>query len=945
MALRHPHTKVATAVALALAISTATVRAQDAPDAPDAPDANASLNRNVDQIVVTGSYRESLIDSINTKRHATAIIEAISAEDIGKLPDSSIAEALARLPGLAGQRLDGRSSSISIRGLSQDFSTATLNGREQVSIGDNRGIKFDLYPSEIMSGVTVYKTPQANLMTQGIGGTINLHTIKPLDHEGALALNASLEQNSFDELNPDGEASGWRSTLSWIEQFADDRIGVALAVATMESPNQEERWNSWGFPTAYEDCVTGEVVINNTECSDGIGTNTEIGLVNGGAKPFVRSSVLDRDTAMAVLQFQPTDVLTLTADALYIDFSDEQILRGIEMPGAWAQPVSVTEVEDGLVTAGMWENVHGQIRNDFQKREAELTSFGLNAELALSDAWSLEFDASRGEVERDIWSLESYAGSGRPSDPTAPGDDIAFEMGGGNEGAIFFPSLDYSDDSMFQLGGAQAWGNGTTVLNDAQDGFINLPHIEDELTTLRLSAKGAVDFAFVDGLEFGVYYSDREKSKVDRGIFLTLPEYPDVAEIPEQYRLPDTSLEFLGMGEMISYDSFSFWADGNYIETEEGLTSPNRAENTWTVREEVTIAYAMATFDTELGDVGLTGNFGLQVVSTDQGSDGFGVDVDPDTNLVRTLPASGGDRYTDMLPSVNAIFHLTDEHQVRAGIARTMSRSRMDRMNAGWGFTFTPAFNTADANIGRSPWSGHAANPELRPQMADQFDLSYEWYFADDGYAAAAVFYKELKDWQVQVAEVVDFSDIDPPGGRVATFDLGLVSRWENVDGGSVSGVELQGALPGRLVADVLDGFGVVASATFLDSSIDIDGNEIKVPGLSDSIMNLTLYYENAGFEARVSGRKRDHFLGEVSAISFSTQLVDVKESEIWDAQVSYDFSESNIEMLHGLTISLQAQNLTNEPFVTYNNGDPRQVRDFQNFGRNYLLGARYRFE
>lgn len=923
MASRPIRNKVATAVSLALAVTSGSAYAQDDDDAA------------MEEIVVTGKYRASLIDSIYTKRNSTSIVEAISAEDIGKLPDSSIAEAISRLPGLAGQRLDGRTSSISIRGLGEDFSTATLNGREQVSISDNRGIEFDLYPSEIMSGVTVYKTPEASLMTQGIGGTINLHTVKPLEHEQTLAVNATLEQNSHDQLNPDGDDNGWRGTLSYIDQFADDRIGVALAVATMQSPNQEERWNSWGYPTAFEDCVTGDFTTNGT-CSDGTSANSAVGLINGGAKPFVRSSMLERDTFMGIVQFAPSDRLRLTADALYIDFQDEKILRGIELPGAWAQPIDVTTVDDGLVTQGVWENVRGQIRNDYERREAQLESYGLNAEFAMADNWALVLDVSRGDVDRDIWSLESYSGSGRSSDPNAPADDIAWDMVGGNQGAIFHPSLDYGDESMFQLGGAQAWGNNTTVPGDAQDGFINLPHVDDRLSTYRLSADGAVELGFISGIEVGAYFSDREKSKIDRGIYLTLPQYPGVAEIPDQYRLPNTSLAFIGMGEMISYDSFSFWADGNYIETEGGLTDTNRALNTWTVREEVTIGYAMAEFNTELGSIGLTGNFGLQFVHTDQSSDGYAVDVVD--GRTRAQPVSGGDSYDDLLPSVNAIFHLTEEQQVRAGIARTMSRSRMDRMNAGFGFTFNPG-------LPETPWSGSGANPGLRPQMADQFDLSYEYYFADDGYAAIAAFYKDLQDWQINRLEVVDFSGVEPPGGQTTDVDFGLISHWENGEGGRVSGVELQGALPGRVVANALTGFGIVGSATFLDSSIQVEGGEIKVPGLSDTVLNLTVYYENQGFEARISGNKRDDFLGEIYTISFARQLVTVAETEIWDAQLSYDFAESGIEMLRGLTLTLEAQNLTNEPFVTYNNDDIRQVRDYQDYGRNYLLGARFRFE
>ena len=122
----------------------------------------------VDEIVVTG-IRASIASSIAAKARNTSIVEVITAEDIGKLPDVSIAESLARLPGLTVQRLDGRGQAISIRGLGPDFTTALLNGREQVTTGDNRGVEFDQYPSELLSGVTVYKTPDASADRSGPG--------------------------------------------------------------------------------------------------------------------------------------------------------------------------------------------------------------------------------------------------------------------------------------------------------------------------------------------------------------------------------------------------------------------------------------------------------------------------------------------------------------------------------------------------------------------------------------------------------------------------------------------------------------------------------------------------------------------------------------------------------------------------------------------------------
>ena len=126
--------------------------------------------------------RAGIESAISVKRDSTSIVEAISAEDIGKLPDVSIAESIARLPGLAAQRVAGRAQVISVRGLSPDFSTTLLNGREMVSTGDNRSVEFDQYPSELVSGVTVYKTPDAGLVGQGLSGTMDMQTVRPLSY-------------------------------------------------------------------------------------------------------------------------------------------------------------------------------------------------------------------------------------------------------------------------------------------------------------------------------------------------------------------------------------------------------------------------------------------------------------------------------------------------------------------------------------------------------------------------------------------------------------------------------------------------------------------------------------------------------------------------------------------------------------------------------------------
>jgi iron complex outermembrane receptor protein len=263
----------------------------------------------VDEVIVTG-IRASIANSIAAKARSTSIVEVISAEDIGKLPDVSIAESLARLPGLTVQRLDGRGQLISIRGLGPDFTTALLNGREQVTTGDNRGVEFDQYPSELLSGVTVYKTPDAQLIGQGLAGTVDLQTIRPLAFgRRAIAANARYEQNDIGALNSGSDDTGNRFSLSYIDQFADGTIGVALGYAHIESPYQSERYNSWGYPTTS----TGAFII-------------------GGAKPYVMSSNLQRDGFMGTVEFRPNDRFHSTIDAFYSEFQNTQILRGIELP-------------------------------------------------------------------------------------------------------------------------------------------------------------------------------------------------------------------------------------------------------------------------------------------------------------------------------------------------------------------------------------------------------------------------------------------------------------------------------------------------------------------------------------------------------------------------------------------------------------------------------------
>src|SRR6187399_386613 len=176
-AQRRPHTEVATATGFAifLAAGSGVALAQDQAAGTEADE--------VQEVVVTG-IRKSIQDSIGVKKNESSIVEVVSAEDIGKLPDASIAEAIGRLPGIAAQRTNGRAQTLSIRGLGPDFTVTTFNGREQASTNDNRSVEFDQYPSELVNQVKIYKTPDAGMAYQGIAGTTDISTVRPLAYEG-----------------------------------------------------------------------------------------------------------------------------------------------------------------------------------------------------------------------------------------------------------------------------------------------------------------------------------------------------------------------------------------------------------------------------------------------------------------------------------------------------------------------------------------------------------------------------------------------------------------------------------------------------------------------------------------------------------------------------------------------------------------------------------------
>ena len=931
---------------------TGPVYAQEAPVETAAAETAEDEDAVLGVVTITG-IRGSIQNSLNTKRNSTSIVEAISAEDIGKLPDLSIADSLARLPGVTAQRVRGRAQQISIRGLGPDFSLALLNGREVVSSGNNRGIEFDQFPSELIAQGIVYKTPDATLAATGIAGAVDLRTVRPLDYtDRRINVSAKYVFNDSGQLNPDFDEDGYRFFGSLIDQNENGTIGWSLAATVQSNPTQflsRELKTSSGQTTV--DPVSGLVVPID---------NPRSGVVS---REFERTSVAGS------LQFEPTDRFQATIDGFYTDTEDQGIFRGVETPLAiWAgvgNPHATTGTAPGFADSATYSSgIPGEpggstgdgttgiaqiLRTDTEGNTAEIWAVGLNTSYEVSDKLTLIADLSRSTLDRSDIDYESYAGTGRqiygsfdfgngvfaaqPRDPSLV-DITTFNFDPDGEYSIDSPR-DFTDTDQIFLTDPGGWG---------QVGFSREPDIEDELTQLRLEAEYEVEAPFISGVEVGVLISDREKSFDDNAFRLVAGTgfSADVtAPITSDILVGATDSKSIGL-DIVAYDPAALRSNGTYVFQEVGATE-------WTVAEEVLTLYAMANIDAMLGQVPLRGNVGVQWVDTEQASTG-------------TLTGLGEQTvdysYDNFLPSLNLSAEVAEDTFVRFAAAQTITRARLDQLAANQSFdaniTICPDADNDGVpdSVGQSPnstcYNLSGGNPFLEPYRSTAFDIAVERYFGDASAVSLAVFHKDLEDWVVDSSTFVDgtiyydatglgdFLDANPDAARTR------LNGPTNFADGTITGFEATARLGAEDVfpdLTVLEGFGIGASYTYADNELTRpdNGDSIDIPGYSDTVWSGDIFYENYGFRARLSARYRSGFLSEIQQFDGTLSNAQALEETILDAQIGYEWDSGPLE---GFSVNLEAFNLTDEPFATEND----TAGGFAYPSRHELYGTTYNF-
>lgn len=944
---------VAAAVAAVLAGTGGVARAQDA---------NAN-DEAIEEVVVSG-IRHSIETSIATKKEAISVMEVVSAEDIGRLPDTSIADSIARLPGVTAQRIEGRPAAISIRGLSEDYAGALLNGRQVVSSGEGRSAEYDQFPSELVQQVIVYKTVDALVVGQGLSGTIDIRPLMPLSlNRRQVSLSARLEQNSNGGLSSTGQGEyGNRFSASYVDQFADGTFGLAIGFAHLNSPGQAKKFGSWGFGDyvgQWGAGATGVPAVDGSgACPAGSGANCA--LFPQGFETSVTSSKQVRDGAMAVLEFKPNDKFRSAVDLYYSKFEQDRIGHhwtgdiGLWNGGPPTQPPPadftdvVTGERDGntIIESATIDGAHSMIYDKNWDRTDKIKSIGWRNELQFNDQWKGTLDLGYSVADRDETYIQSVARANAFS---------SFAYTTKDSQLVWSTPEDLADASLVQLTNDPGWAEMRT------------PKFKDEIKSAQLSVNRTLEWGWFKGLDVGYAYNQRDKNVSSDAFYLelTAPSVDPVSGLPLNVIPADAlrdpvMISYGGIKQaIVSWSVPSIMGMYTVVPKDPWLAQTNKFD----VHEKIQTGLLRFNIDAELGSVPVRGNLGVQYVHSEQSSDGFawndGGSGGPDGGAV--IPVSGGDTYSDVLPSLNLAFNLREDLILRFGLGKTLARPRMDDMRAGADQpALTPISQSPDETIGT--WSaGGGGKPDIQPWRAKSFDLTLEKYFQQRSYVAVAGFLKKLDTFIYQRSAERDFTgfpnyneDLTPgcyPTEPDCNPNIGTITTQDNGTGGKVYGIEFSLSLDGGLLTESLEGFGVLLSAakTYDDLPKDENGDEIKLDGFSDNVNSQELYFERAGFSARVSRRYRSAFTATTRSVILNTQRSTQIDSESQiDAQIGYEFKEGSLQ---GLMLLLQGNNLTNELAVTRQSPEVGGTEttgllpwEQDDYGRVIMFGASYKF-
>jgi len=855
-----------------------TVFAQESAD--NDVEAQDTTNLELDSVVVVGT-RKSLSDALDLKRESVGVLDAIVASDIVAFPDLNVSESLQRIPGVTISRSqNGEGANISVRGLAPEFTRTTLNGITAASGAAGREFEFDIFASELFSQVTVAKTPTADMTDGGLAATVDLRTPRPFDfsdRQFAVALSGQYAElggfeDGLEQVDP-------RASFLFSNTFDNDRLGVLVSGSYSETTVRADlsqtifaRPLGGGGSIGFDPTSSAGLVVNGTNVTDPTELQNLADTLLIGSVPRVGTDLIPRERLglTAALQYKATDNLDLGLDVLYADF-DEEAFRPTFRADPNGSINEITTDGDRIVTA-RFDEVPWRVRPLLAPEQNEFLHVTLDGVWQLGEDLNLyaQFGHSEATQDQDI-RVYSY----RFDAPLTLDNSV-----------VEYPQF-------------------STVGVDAADAASYRPEFilrrldekEDQESSFKIDLTKSFDGPVLSSLQAGAQVRDHTKSFTRfQGLNTDIPELSEV----------DTPLGISGfLSDAPAGTPTEFpVVDNNFIRDDANMPPLDIINgSTYEIQEEIAAVYAKANLDFEVASKPVAVDLGVRYVETDLTSQGFVLGLgDP-------LPITVERSYSDVLPSFTARMDLSDEFVLRASANKSITRPTVSQLSPG----------VTLITIGLS---GNGGNPLLDPYRANQYDLSLEWYFADEALLSVTAFHKDIESF-VALTSQTEF----------VFGENREITRPSNGDDGSISGIEISYQQPFTFLPAPFDGFGTLLNLTSAESEAtrSVNGEDIRgnLPGQSDLSYNAIIYYETEKFGARLAYSHRSEYLERFEA-GFDRFV---------DERSQLDFS-ARYTLNDNVDLSFDAININGEDAYTYHRDEGFNFIHYDQ-GAVYSLGFR----
>ncbi len=887
----------------------------------------------LEEVVVTGSYAKSLEKAIDIKRTTTGFSDSIVATDIADFPEQNLAEALQRMPGVTIERNKGLGSKVNVRSLPSEFTYVSINNLSTASGSGGRDVEFDIFASEIIQSVTVKKSPTAADEEGGIAGSVLISTARPFDYNDAkFVVSAEGAHNSIsEEIDP---------KVSFLASNTFGDFGALVSVSVAERTNRTDsnsginfrplsRWTEKTGSSKWQadqtlavlERDTGIVIDDrfNKDVTNRIVFHDKI-----GDRAYLNEQ--EKWGATAAFQYQPSDTFSLAFDAMlggYDNTEDEYDAAAYTASSISALETihdydSTTLAEHGIVV--LRDVSYAATQHEFLSKEnvhkTDFTQYSLNMDWEL-EGWFIE-------------GLVGYSGAEKTSD-TSNLKHVAYAPSRSRYTSTGGETVVSANPASFDM-----YNSPDKYLFDSYE--VNLEEIQDDKYAAQLDFIKPLElnaFSALNQVQFGARYTDKSKER-NRGTNTVRGPKAGDSSWRNVRTLQDSELTLISDlvpgGAYLSQSSNSpTWSQvsNSYARNTfryDGFSVDFADSEYYRVDEEVLSLYAMADFKFDVATMPTTINAGVRSVDTSVLSFGYHQVQNSDGSTGYTpTPISKEGNYSDVLPSVNMSMELRDGLLLRAAASETLIRPALGDI----AYKRTVSLNDFKYRDG---------NPDLKPTYADQWELGLEWYVGDGALFAASYFEKKIEGVvrESLTGVVKDVTKYNANGTIDGVYDFEIYQKVNAEGDYDVSGVELIAQFPLNMVHKSLDGFGINANFTMLDNSLTGE-SDLGIPtppeGLADETYNLTFYYENATFDARISYNYKDKYVEYISSDMYPVYRKAYGQTDI---SLGYQVTDAIKVVLEGI-------NITDEETSAYTI-DPSFPSMYEFSGRRISLGVRADF-